>query len=61
MSDWVLIMTMVMSQDFGSALEAQEFTSQERCVAAGQAWVQQVQDRMQGDEDDVAQYLCVPR
>jgi hypothetical protein len=54
-------MTMVMSQDFGSALEAQEFTSQERCVAAGQAWVQQVQDRMQGDEDDVAQYLCVPR
>jgi hypothetical protein len=25
------------------------------------AWVQQVRDRILDDEDDVAQYLCVPR
>ena len=61
MSEWVLIMTMVMSQGFGSALETQVFTSEDKCVAAGQAWVQQVRDRMQGDEDDVAQFMCVPR
>ena len=61
MSEWILILTMVMSQGFGSALEMQVFTSEEKCVAAGQAWVQQVRDRMQGDEDEVAQYLCVPR
>ena len=50
-----------MSQDFGSAIGTQVFTSENNCVAAGQAWVQQVRDRMQGDPDDVAQYLCVPR
>lgn len=61
MSEWVLIMTMVMSQDFGSALETQVFTSENNCVAAGQAWVQQVRGRMKGDTDDVAQYLCMPR
>jgi len=61
MSEWVLILTMVMSQDFGSALESQVFTSENKCVAAGQAWVQQVRERMQGDTDDVAKYLCMPR
>jgi hypothetical protein len=61
MSEWVLILTMIMSQGFGSALETQVFISEDKCIAAGQAWVQQVQDRMMGDEDDVAQYLCVPR
>ena len=61
MSEWVMILTMVMSQDFGSAFESQVSTSENKCVAAGQAWVQQVRERMQGDPDDVAQYLCVPR
>ena len=61
MTDWVLIMSMIMSQGFGSALETQVFTSEDKCIAAGQAWAQQVQDRMQGDENEVAQYLCVPR
>jgi len=61
MSEWILILTMVMSQGFGSALETQVFTSEQKCLAAGQAWVQQVQDRMQGDSDDVAQFLCVQR
>ena len=61
MSEWVLILTMIMSQDFGSALETQVFTSENSCVAAGEAWIQQVRDRMQGDPDDVAQFLCIPR
>jgi hypothetical protein len=61
MSEWVLILTMVMSQDFGSALETRVFTSENTCVAAGEAWIQQVRERMQGDPDDVAQFLCVPR
>lgn len=61
MSEWVLIMTMVMSNGFGSALDTQVFMSEEKCSIAGQAWVQQVRGRMQGDSDDVAQYLCVPR
>jgi hypothetical protein len=61
MSEWILILTMVMSQDFGSALETQVFTSEKTCEAAGEAWIEQVRDRMQGDPDDVAQYLCVPR
>ena len=61
MSEWILILTMVMSQDFGSALETQVFTSENSCVATGQAWVQQVRERMQGDTDDVAKYLCMPR
>jgi hypothetical protein len=61
MSEWILILTMVMSQDFGSALETQVFTSEKNCLAAGEAWREQVRERMQGDPDDVAQYLCVPR
>ena len=60
-TEWVLILTMVMSQGFGSSLETQIFSSEDKCIAAGQAWVLQVQGRMLGDPDDVAQFLCVPR
>lgn len=52
------MMTMAMSNGFGSALDTQASLSEEKCSIAGQSRVQQVRGRIQEDPDDVAQFLC---